>query len=110
MYVSSTNKELELNISPQDFVLLTDQEDTLDRADHFRRQGFHLINRERCVSNHSDANANAWLTARLIVKETFRQQREVGMNISAQFLDSHHWGHGPGMEKVGVNLVRGVVA
>lgn len=31
MYVSSKSKELELNISPQALVLLTDQELTLDR-------------------------------------------------------------------------------
>lgn len=69
MYVSSKSKKLKLNISPQALGLLTDQEATLDRADHFRRHVFHLINPERCVNNESDATANAWLTALLVVKK-----------------------------------------
>lgn len=104
MYVSSKGKELELYISPQALVLLTDQE-----AMKPGRHVFHLINPERCASSPSDAIANAWLTALLIVKGNFRQQWEVGMNISELCLDSYHWGHGPGMERVGDNLARGLL-
>lgn len=31
------------------------------------------------------------------------------MNISAQCLDSHHWGQGPGIEREGDNLARGLL-